>query len=57
MSCQLGGKVAAAQGWFEEKGLESIAELKEAEMEDEFVQALHLKKGRARILRTRIAKH
>eukprot|EP00287_Rhodomonas_sp_CCMP768_P032035 CAMPEP_0202853484 /NCGR_PEP_ID=MMETSP1389-20130828/90504_1 /ASSEMBLY_ACC=CAM_ASM_000865 /TAXON_ID=302021 /ORGANISM="Rhodomonas sp., Strain CCMP768" /LENGTH=484 /DNA_ID=CAMNT_0049532033 /DNA_START=86 /DNA_END=1540 /DNA_ORIENTATION=- len=47
-------KVGAAREWFDQQGLDSVSELKEAEMEDDFVAFLQLKEGRARILKKRI---
>ena len=47
--------VSAAFAWCAEQGLDSVSEIKEAEMEQDFVDALELKPGKAKILRKRFA--
>ena len=48
--CNLSGSMAAAGAWFEEQGLDTVAELKKARMEADFVAALQLKPGKERVL-------
>ena len=48
--CNLSGSMAAAGAWFEEQGLDTVAELKKARMETDFVAALQLKPGKERVL-------
>lgn len=44
-----------AAEWCEEKGVDSVEELKQAEMESEYVAALKLKEAKAKILLKRLA--
>ena len=48
------GTADAAAAWCEEQGVESLAELREAEMEGELIAALPLKPAKAKILRKRL---
>ena len=54
-AAKLSEREADAVAWFREQGIESIAELKDAEIEAEFAQALRLKPSKAKIFLKRIA--
>ena len=47
-------KLAEAEAWCEQEGVESMSYLKEVEMEDDLVQALNLKNAQARMLRLKL---
>ena len=48
------GTAEAAAAWCDEQGVDSLAELREAEMEEELIAALPLKPAKAKILRKRL---
>ena len=47
-------KIGAAEAWFDEQGLDSLAELKEAEMEEDLAKAIELKPGKKKLFLSRI---
>jgi len=52
---KLSESIATASAWCKEQGVDSVAELKEAEMEGQLVEALNLKPAKAKLLLKRIA--
>jgi len=51
---KLSDSLPAASAWCREQGVDTLAELREAEMELELVEALALKPGKAKILLKRL---
>ena len=47
---KLGGRLAEAEAWCADEGIDSVPYLRLAEMEDEFVAALQLKRAQATVL-------
>lgn len=52
--CKLLEKLEAAVAWCEAKGVDSMEELKEVEMEKELVTALDLKEAKAKLVLKRL---
>ena len=50
----LSDKIGAAEAWLDEQGCDSLAELKEAEMEEDFAKALELKPVKKKLLLSRV---
>ena len=50
VAAKLRDREAEAVAWFEEQGIDSIDELRKAEMEKDLVEALKLKPGKAKVL-------
>ena len=57
VAAKLRDREADAVAWFEEEGIESIDDLKEAETENDLVEALKLGKSKAKILLKHIAQY
>jgi len=55
MKCNLQDRVNDAEAWFTQNGCESIGELKEVEMETDFVDALQLLPVKAKLLLKKLA--
>lgn len=53
-AAKLSSKEAVAVAWFNSQGIESIADLKEAETEEDLVKAIGLSKSQANILRKKL---